>query len=390
MLPTLGKVFSGFGPSKFMRVCNTSYVELTDDYAQVRTELRQSCPTTPGIYGMIDCADRLIYVGMSRHLRNRTITYFQSDGATHRVERYAIRKESRIASRAHRLVWQNTDNELLALLREQELIRRFAPEMNVRGRRRRRMVYVYLSTGESPRFCIAAQLPKSCRYHWGPVAQRGRLARLIETLNRYFRLADCAPEVPIRYADQHNLFELDLYPLCLRGQVNRCLAPCAGLVSRAGYVAQLNRARAFLDGRDDAPIDDLDRRLYEAAGDRRFEQAAALRDLRNDLTELRDRLIPQPNLLPTSFVYEIPRANRPRWMAVHETTVMKVAPMPRDSRGARLWRDRLDRWRSTPQPLVDEREGSELAILAAWFRRHSEELSRVIDFERAKSFCRGF
>jgi excinuclease ABC subunit C len=165
--------------------------------------------------------------------------------------------------------------------------------------------------------------------------------------------------------------------------MNRCAAPCAGAITRNQYAAQIKRARAFLDGRDDSPLDEIDRRIHHAVSERRYEQAAILRDLRIDLTDLRDRLLPRDDLLPSSFVYAVERRGRTCWLAVHEATVMKVATAPRDPRTFLIWQALLNSWRSTVMPLVEDREGGELQILAAWFRRHPDELERVMDFDTA-------
>src|SRR5690606_20930388 len=117
---------------------------------------------------------------------------FQKDA---RAIQQPTRKEQRIAARARQLVWEPAGHELLALLREQELIRRYGPEMNVRGRRRRRLVYVFLSVADAPRFSVAANLPKACRHHWGPVVRTGGLLRAVEFLNRHFRLPDCSTDI---------------------------------------------------------------------------------------------------------------------------------------------------------------------------------------------------
>ena len=388
MLSTSGDEFVGFGKSKFINRRAGSEIELALGYREVRSQLRAECPESPGVYGMIDCAGRLVYVGMSRCLRKRTLTYFlqsekQQQAGTQLQSANHVRKEARVASRAKRLVWETTGHELFALLREHELIRRFAPEMNVRDRRRRRLVYVFLSVEAAPRFAVGAQLPKSCRHHWGPVVKNRQLERAIDALNRQFHLPDCQPHVRMHFGDEPNLFDLELHPLCLRGEMNRCVAPCAGAITRNQYAAQINRARAFLDGRDDSPLDEIDRKILHAVNERRYEHAATLRDLRIDLTDLRDRLLPRDDLLPSSFVYAVERRGRTCWLAVHEATVLKVATAPRDLRTSLIWQTRLKSWRSAVMPLVDEREGGELQILAAWFRRHPTELGRVMDFDTA-------
>jgi excinuclease ABC subunit C len=372
--------FSGFGPSKFGTRRVVGEIDLPKSYQDVRRELRATCPAAPGVYGMIDCVGRLVYVGMSRSLRNRTLTYFQQSETRYR-------KESRVGSRAQRLVWEATGHELIALLRERELIRRHMPEMNVRDRRPQRLAYVYLTGDDAPRFEVSARLPKACRHYWGPVVRTRSLVCGADAINRQFRLPDCSPDVVMRYRNEPALFEIELYPRCLRGEVNRCLAPCAAATTRGEYFAQLKRARAFLSGQDDSPLNEIDAAMSRAVAAKRFEQAVVLRDTREALVNLREQLLPRADLLPSSFVYRMEYGNRARWLVFHESAVMKVATAPRGARAAAGWRHSFEKWRGLSMPPVDKREAGEWQILASWFRRKPTELEQVRDFDSALEFC---
>jgi excinuclease ABC subunit C len=387
MLSTIGDTFVEFGRSKYLRRTALRQFELPPTYREVRSQIRTELPQAPGVYGMIDCAGRLIYVGMSRNLRDRTLTYFQSEKQILSLE--DRRKEARVASRATRLVWEPSGHELLALLRERELIRCFGPEMNVSGRRRRRLAYLVLTVEDAPRFKVASQLPKGCRYHWGPIVKSSFLVRVTDTLNRYFKLPDCSPDIGMWFRGEPDLFDLELAPRCLRGEIQGCLAPCAQAVSRSQYAAQLNRARAFLAGKNDEPLVELDRSIQQAAVERRFEHAARLHVIRTDLADLRERLLPRKDLLPSSFVYVLQRHGRTCWLACHESMVMRVSLAPRQPRSFELWRSRLDQWRDIALPIINEREGSELEILGSWFRRHPDELTHVTDFDSARAMTAG-
>jgi excinuclease ABC subunit C len=191
----------------------------------------------------------------------------------------------------------------------------------------------------------------------------------------------------MHFHEQANLFQLDLYPQCLRGQMNRCLAPCAGMVRRSDYTAQLRRARAFLDGHDETPLAQLDREIKQAIADRRFEYAGILHETHTELAELRNRLLPRPDLLPSSFVYTFARGGRTNWLALHGGIVMKVGAAPSSERGRQIWHGRFTVWREVKSPIIDEREGSELSIVAAWFRQNTDELARVVDFDAARMMC---
>lgn len=387
-----GEEFVTFGPSVFLpKRPRSASLEVVCDRRAVRRELRRECPTAAGVYGMIDLAGRLVYVGKAANLRKRLITYFQGatpHGKFPRTRDGDQRKELRVARRATRIVWEVAGHELLALLREHELIQRFAPDLNVRGRRRRRLAYVYLSAEEAPRFRIAASLPKSCRHHWGPFSHNGRLIRSVELLNRQFKLPDCPSDTSFQFAGDGALFPIVDRPLCLRGEVERCLAPCAGMTTRREYFAQLARARAFLDGRNDSPLAELDAGIAEAIERRQFEHAARLHEIRSDLEALRDRLLPRLHEEPHSFVYPLSRGRRKTWMLVHRGAVLAVRREPTTESIAGFWLEHLD---AIPRPdawPLEERDATESRIVQAWFRQHPDELARVLSYDAARELCR--
>jgi excinuclease ABC subunit C len=394
MLSTRDKVFAGFGASAFIgRRAPTGMLSVTRDRTAMRRELRAACPTLPGVYGMIDHADRLMYVGVSRRLRNRLVCYFQ--GADPLSERPRSRedgprKELRISRRAVRLVWEVAGHELLALLREHELIRRFMPDLNVRGRRRRRLAYIFLSTDDAPRFRVAAQLPKSCRHHWGPFTHNHRLVSSVELLNRQFKLPDCPTQTVVQFADDRALFPIVDRPLCLRGEVDRCFAPCAAGVSRSDYFAQLARARAFLNGEDDLLLSELDAAMRQAVAQHQFEQAARLHEIRTDLESLRDRLLPRPYEEPRSFVYRVARGRRHAWLLIHGGNLLAVRSEPATPVAAERWLDRLASLPHAADWPLDDRDAAESRIIRAWFRQRPEELSSALTFDAASDFCRRF
>ena len=187
-------------------------LEVIRDRRAVRRELRAACPNLPGVYGMIDLAGRLVYVGKSAHLRKRLITYFQGvDPHAAEFPRNARRRcaqgtADRPPRDADRLGSRRTRAACAAA--RARIDSRARADLNVRGRRRRRLAYVYLSSEDAPRFRIAAQLPKACRHHWGPFAHNGRLIRSVELLNRQFKLPDCPSQTTVRFADDGQLFPI--------------------------------------------------------------------------------------------------------------------------------------------------------------------------------------
>ncbi len=90
---------------------------------QLKVAIRKSMPAQPGIYGFIDVDGRLIYVGKSKSLRSRVLSYFLSHNEQE--------KAGLITETASRVVWETQPSEFAALLREQKLISRWQPRYNV-------------------------------------------------------------------------------------------------------------------------------------------------------------------------------------------------------------------------------------------------------------------
>ncbi|MGR3984324.1 MAG: excinuclease ABC subunit UvrC, partial [Gammaproteobacteria bacterium] len=65
---------------------------------------------------------------------------------------------------------------------------------------------------------------------------------------------------------------------CLQYQINRCSAPCVGRIPREKYLDDVRQAKAMLDGRDFALIDELAGKMELASAAREYEAAATYRD----------------------------------------------------------------------------------------------------------------
>ena len=387
MLPSSAAPFTDFGPSRFLRRAGAvSILPITRDRRSVRQQLRAECPAVPGVYGMVDHEGRLIYVGVSVKLRNRLMTYFQGSWPFAKAER--PRKELRISGRSAHLVWEVVGHELLALLRECELIRRFQPDLNVRDRRHRGLAFIYLSTDDAPRFRIAARLPNNCRYQWGPFGHNRHLIRSVDHLNRLFKLPDCPSQIAMRFADQREFFAVVARPHCLRGELDACLGPCAGLCSRQQYFAQLARARAFLDGHSDAILQTLRHSMAAAASRQNFERAGQLRDINADLETLIDRLTYQRPTPPQDVIYRAACGRRRKWVLIASGTVAATAVEPRTLASARTWLRMLDQHETGDPWQLATRDARESQIVSSWFKQRPEESAHTRDLPTARAYCR--
>lgn len=351
------------------------------DPAEIRQQIRESCPAHPGVYAFVDRDERVVYVGVSSKLRKRLITYFQGGSA--------LRKEQAVAGQATRVTWQVVGHEFVAQLRELELIRRFQPRLNVRGRwPGKPLGYIYLSAEDAPRFRVARRVPKGFRQFWGPLAMGWRIRDAVELINQLFKLCDCPATTPMHFADQRHLFSLDLRLGCLRGETGSCLGPCAGRCTFTEYATQLAAARAFLDGRDESLLTELEQRLSTAAGLYRFEQAARLRDMLESLRGLTTRLarLREPPT-PSEFIYRLPLGRHPVWFFVVGGVVTASAKAPVSIEQAKCCLTHLGVAydKGITQRSDADRLGAQ--IVSAWFYSRPDESVHIFSPDEARARC---
>lgn len=83
----------------------------------------RSLPDCAGVYFMCDAADRIIYVGKAKNLRQRIGSYRYADSR-------CSRKTARLIARVASIRWQECASEEMALLEENRLLRELRPRFN--------------------------------------------------------------------------------------------------------------------------------------------------------------------------------------------------------------------------------------------------------------------
>lgn len=220
-------------------------------------------PQGPGVYIMRSRTGEVIYVGKANSLRDRVRSYFAPATAE------AVPKVRRIVAEVDRIDVEETGSELAALLLESRLIKKFGPRYNSQGRGWRSYVFIKVDGADPfPRVTATRRPTSDGSTYLGPFASARTVEAALELLHRIFPLRTC--EEPI------GLFR-DRRP-CVRGQIGRCGAPCAGLVGMREYGAVVDEAVHFLRGEPTGIVERLEAEMAAAAGREEYERAARLRD----------------------------------------------------------------------------------------------------------------
>src|SRR5262245_44002315 len=254
-----GQPFAGFGPSRFtVGPPPAAYHVESRRLSGLRARVREEGPRRPGVYGMLDDAGELIYVGKAKNLRNRLLSYFRPNSRDF--------KAGKMLKHVRGIIWETGPSEFAALLRELELIRRWHPRWNVQGRAgRRRFRYVCLGRRPAPYVFLSPKPVATTIACYGPVPAGRNALDAVRRVNDWFRLRDCPQAQEMVFADQAELFPRERTAGCLRHGLGACLGPCAALCSHAAYLEQVRGARGFLEGRDVTLLQELETEMTTAA-----------------------------------------------------------------------------------------------------------------------------
>jgi excinuclease ABC subunit C len=220
----------------------------------------KSLTTRPGVYRMLDAAGTVIYVGKARDLRKRVATYFGAKAH--------LPKTQALMANTQRVEVTITATEQEALLLEYNLIKEHRPRFNVMLRDDKSYPWIHVSADqEFPRFEFHRGARRGQGRYFGPYPNAGAVRETLGQIQKLFRVRQCSD----------TYFANRTRP-CLQHQIQRCSAPCVGLVGEAEYGADVRDAMLFLEGRSDAVLQSLQARMEAAAATLDYERAALLRD----------------------------------------------------------------------------------------------------------------
>ena len=252
---------------------------------------------SPGVYRMFNADDELLYVGKAGNLKKRVGSYFLKPALQPRI--------ASMVAQIARMETTVTRTEAEALLLEAQLIKSLKPRYNIVLRDDKSYPYIRLTgasapTGRAVRAAATAEpgtdprrsrrgdagqenaaspsetFPRlafhrgarneSGRY-FGPFPSAGAVRATLDLVQKLFRIRNC----------EDSYFRNRSRP-CLQYQINRCTAPCVGLVSAEDYAENVRHAEMFLDGRAGAVMDELVASMERASAELAFERAAQIRD----------------------------------------------------------------------------------------------------------------
>jgi excinuclease ABC subunit C len=229
-------------------------------------------PHQPGVYIYSNAAGETLYVGKARSLRDRVRSYLGAYGSSPRHD--ALLDE---AARVDVIV---TDSVVEALALENNLIKQRYPRYNILLRDDKNYPYLQLTTTEAfPRVLVARYVEPNGDFYAGPFMPAKLARRTMKLTHQMFGIRSCNEVIT----------GLRARP-CLEYDIGRCLAPCVAMIcTEERYSLAVADTRLLLEGRNEELVEQLQRRMAQAAADERYEEAAHLRDAIRTVDAVRER-----------------------------------------------------------------------------------------------------
>ena len=233
------------------------------NYTQNLNKQTSNIPSRPGIYLYRNIEGRILYVGKAIDLKKRVRSYFSKN--------HKERRTAALVSEISSIDYYVTDNEVEALIMENNFIKENKPPYNVAFRDDKTYPYLAINISHKfPRIRYTRERQRKGTKYFGPYTSANAMRETLDLIISVFPVRSC----------QDTLFKrakMTDSP-CLYYHINRCSAPCVGKIGVTEYRRLVDQIAAFLDGRQEQVVKDLTKQMKKAALDQEFEKAAHFRD----------------------------------------------------------------------------------------------------------------
>ena len=224
-------------------------------------EKANNLPQLPGVYIMLDDRGEVIYVGKAKKLKNRVTSYFRGEH---------LPKVAAMVAKVRDFNVIVASSEFEALVLENSLIKRHKPHYNILLKDDKGYPFIRIDRRSPyPTLSVSRSAPRDGASYFGPFGGRYQTREIIDVIRTALLLSDCSRKFPRDIGKQRP---------CLKYQMGSCAGWCLPSQTQEDYRARIEQAALILEGKSAELLASLRAEMERAAGELRFEQAAALRD----------------------------------------------------------------------------------------------------------------
>jgi len=223
----------------------------------------KNLPKEPGIYQYFNSEGKLLYVGKAKNLNKRVKSYFYLTPNI-RPKYNEFSRIGKMLKEAEFIDFIIVNSEEDALILENSLIKQLKPKYNILLRDDKTYPYIYIDLSQDfPRFEITRRVIKGSNIkYYGPFPSGARA--LLEAIYDFYPLVQKKGSLKNKKA-------------CLFFEINKCLAPCEGKITKEQYLKIVKEATDAIKNRK-ILLEKLNKRMEFLSNNLRFEEAASIRD----------------------------------------------------------------------------------------------------------------
>lgn len=217
-------------------------------------------PDSPGVYLMKDENGKIIYVGKATSLKRRVSSYFQ---------RPHDARIQQMVSEIRSIDYIQKPTAIEALILEANLIKFHWPPFNIREKDNKSFLYLVVTNEDFPKpklirgTDLEDDASKKYKAVFGPYTSGRSLRAALEIVRKIIPWSTCTPGQK---------------RACFYYHLKQCPGVCIGAVTKAEYAKVVKDFIRFFEGKVEDVLKSYKKQMQKLATEKKFEEAAALRD----------------------------------------------------------------------------------------------------------------
>ena len=224
----------------------------------------KTIPTDPGVYQYFDEKGEIIYVGKAKNLKRRVSSYFNKQQQSGKVKVLV----SRIADIRFTVV----NNEMEALLLENNFIKQYKPRYNILLKDDKTYPWICVKNERFPRVFLTRKKVNDGSIYFGPYPSVTVAKTFLEMLRKLYPIRNC--KLILKEENINN----GHYRPCLEYHIGNCKAPCDGSMSEEDYRQMILNVKKVIKGNIQEVLKDMKNQMMDHASRLEFEQAQVIKD----------------------------------------------------------------------------------------------------------------
>jgi excinuclease ABC subunit C len=223
----------------------------------------KTIPTDPGVYRYYDDKGEIIYVGKAKNLKRRVSSYFNKQQSG---------KVKVLVSRIADIKFIVVDNEMEALLLENNMIKQYKPRYNIMLKDDKTYPWICVKNERFPRVYLTRKKVNDGSIYFGPYPSVMTARTLLEMLRQLYPIRNC--KLILKEENINN----GHYRPCLEYHIGNCKAPCDGSISEDDYRQMIQNIKRVIKGNIQEVLKDMKAQMMDHASRLEFEQAQVIKD----------------------------------------------------------------------------------------------------------------